>query len=63
MMEIALKPDFKLRGNFTFCTSANIGIRFMFLDGAFTYTQSRADQEPTSEIVRIIGSFLYNFKR
>ena len=48
MMEIALKPDFKLRENFIFCTSANIGIRFVFLDTAFTHTKREVDQEPTS---------------
>lgn len=58
MMEIALKPDFKLRENFTFCTTANIGIRFVSLLTAFTHTKKGVDQELTSKIVMVTDSFL-----
>lgn len=50
MIEIVLKPDFKLRESFTFCTSANIGIRYVCLDTALTHTQREVDQESTSKI-------------
>lgn len=58
MMEIALKPDFKLGENFTFCTSANICIGFVSLVTAFTHTKKGVDEECTSKIVMVTDSFL-----
>lgn len=58
MMEIALKPDFKLWENFTFCTSANIDIRFVCLATGFTHTKRGVGYEPTSKIVMVTDSFL-----
>jgi hypothetical protein len=58
MMEIALKPNFKLKKDLTFCTSANIDVKFVYLDISFTYTRRGIDQEPISKIVTVTDSFL-----